>query len=45
MLRSAPNTDHVQTTGSGYSLISLSGPPPGDRITVTVESATCATSE
>jgi hypothetical protein len=33
-----------QTNGSGYALIYLNG-PPGARITVTVGSATCATSD
>ena len=34
-----------QTNGSGYALIYLNGPPPGARITVTVGSATCTTSD
>jgi cardiolipin synthase A/B len=34
-----------QTDGSGYALIYLNGPPPGARITVTVGSATCSTSD
>jgi cardiolipin synthase A/B len=38
-------THSYQTNGSGYALIYLNGPPPGARITVTVGSATCATSD
>jgi cardiolipin synthase len=34
-----------RTTGSGYALIYLNGPPPGARITVTVGGATCTTSD
>jgi phosphatidylserine/phosphatidylglycerophosphate/cardiolipin synthase-like enzyme len=34
-----------ETNGSGYALIYLNGPPPGARITVTVNSATCTTSD
>jgi cardiolipin synthase A/B len=34
-----------QTNSSGYALIYLNGPPPGARITVTVGSATCTTSD
>jgi cardiolipin synthase A/B len=37
-------THSYQTNGSGYALIYLNGPPPGARITVTVGSGTCATS-
>jgi cardiolipin synthase len=34
-----------ETDGSGYALIYLNGPPPGEQITVTVGGATCATSD
>jgi hypothetical protein len=34
-----------ETDSSGYALIYLNGPPPGAHITVTVGSATCATSD
>ena len=38
-------THSYQTDGSGYALIYLNGPPPGARITVTVDGATCSTSD
>ena len=38
-------THSYQTNGSGYALIYLNGPPPGARITVTVDGATCTTSD
>jgi cardiolipin synthase len=38
-------THSYQTNGSGYALIYLNGPPPGTRITVTVDGATCTTSD
>ncbi len=34
-----------ETSGSGYALIYLNGPPAGARITVTVGGATCTTSD
>jgi phosphatidylserine/phosphatidylglycerophosphate/cardiolipin synthase-like enzyme len=34
-----------RTDGSGYAVIYLDGPPPGAKITVTVGSATCTTSD
>jgi len=34
-----------ETNGSGYAEIYLNGPPPGAQITVTVDSATCTTSD
>jgi cardiolipin synthase A/B len=34
-----------EANGSGYALIYLNGPPPGARITVTIGSATCTTSD
>ena len=34
-----------RTNSSGYALIYLNGPSPGSRITVTVGTATCTTSD
>jgi hypothetical protein len=45
MLRGAPTTDQLQTNGSGYSLIHLTGHPPADLITVAAGSSTSATSD
>ena len=38
-------THSYRTDGSGYALIYLNGLPPGARITVPVDGATCTTSD